>query len=100
MASSSQGDWGGVIILVLIVILAVSYRVAAHFIDKRIITQYIHRKHGKVQYISWEPFGPGWLGDNLNRIYRVAYVDKNGNLCTVFVKISLMAGLHLVSFTD
>ena len=100
MASSLQGDFGGVLTLVLIVVLAVSYRIAAHFIDKRMITSYFRRKDGEVNYISWEPFGPGWVGDNLNRIYRVGYMDKNGDSRRVYVKISLLGGLHIVSFTD
>jgi len=98
MVSSSQGDLGGIVLLVLVITLAVSYRIAAYFIDKRRIAEYFLRKHGEVNYISWEPFGPGWLGDNLNRIYHVGYVGQDGDSRRVFVKISLLAGIHTVKF--
>jgi hypothetical protein len=98
MISNTQGDSGGIFIALFLVVFAVSYRIAAYFIDKGRITKYFRRKYGEVNYISWEPFGPGWLGDNLNRIYRVGYVDENGDSNRVFVKISLLAGLHIVKF--
>ncbi len=99
MLGSAQGDSGGIFILLFVVVFAVSYRIAAHFIDKKRITSHFRRKDGsEVNYISWEPFGPGWLGDNLNRIYRVGYVDENGDSRRVYVKISLLAGIHIVSF--
>jgi hypothetical protein len=98
MVGSTQGDTGGIVIVLFVVVFAVFYRIAAYFIDKGRITKYFRRKHGEVNFISWEPFGPGWLGDNLSRIYRVGYVDENGDSQRVYVKISLLAGLHIVKF--
>ena len=89
-----------IFIFLTVVVLAVSYRVAAYFIDKRRIISHFRRKGGEVDYISWEPFGPGWLGDKLNRIYRAGYADEDGDSRRVYVKISLLAGLHIVRFTD
>jgi len=59
------------------------------------IRTYISDKGGKVIRIVWAPFGPGWLGERGNAIYKVDYHDRKGNHRRVHCKTSIFSGVYL-----
>ena len=44
---------------------------------------------------NWEPFGPGWFGEQEgNRIYAVRYLDRDGNEHEAHCKTSMWTGVY------
>jgi len=55
------------------------FRLAVGREDQDRIWQYIEQRGGNVLDSKWSPFGPGWFGEGSNRIYKVRYLDRDGN---------------------
>ena len=43
---------------------------------------------------NWSPFGPGWFGEKSDRIYRVRYLDADGNEHRAHCKTSMWSGVY------
>ena len=89
-----MGIAGGVFFVVLILILIVVIRLAAGGADHGRIRSYVAESGGSVQSIEWAPFGKGWFGEQNDRIYRVVYVDRDGNTHEASCKTSLFSGVY------
>ena len=44
--------------------------------------------------MRWAPFGKGWWGEGSDRIYRVRYLDPEGNEHHAFCKTSMGSGVY------
>lgn len=62
--------------------------------DRSRIRIEVETKGGVVSDIRWNPFGPGWFGDNIDRIYEVDYTDNLGNGRQAYVKTSMWSGVY------
>ncbi len=84
----------GMLVVVFIVIAIVFFGVSIVLDDDR-VRRDIAARGGRLIEKSWEPFGPGWFGEKNDRIYRIAYRDREGNLHSAHAKTSLLAGVYL-----
>lgn len=75
--------------------LAVVFRLLAGSLDRSRIEAYITSNGGRVESVSWAPFGPGWFGEKSDRIYQVRYVDRLGQAHDAHCKTSLTTGVYL-----
>jgi hypothetical protein len=83
-----------VLIPFVFIIIAIAIRVAAGSFDHNRVRQYVENRGGKVIEASWAPFGPGWFGGNRERIYRVRYLDGDGNVHDAFAKTNMLSGVY------
>jgi hypothetical protein len=83
------------LIIPVIVVAALGFRIAAAFMDHARIENYIRSLGGKVITIRWSPFGPGWFGEKSDRIYRVRYVDRDGDEHEAYCKTSMWSGVYM-----
>ena len=86
-----------VLFLPAVIVVAITVRIIAGFMDRERIQRFIGERGGRVLEISWAPFGPGWFGARGTRIYAVSYVDKEGGRHEVYCKTSMWSGVY---FTD
>jgi hypothetical protein len=89
-----MGIGGGIFLVILIIGLIVIIRLAAGGADHGRIRSYVAQRGGAVQSIEWAPFGRGWFGEQNDRIYRVLYVDSDGNEHEASCKTSLFSGVY------
>lgn len=73
---------------------AIFVRVLAGVFDVWRIRGYISSAGGKVLACRWFPFGPGWLGEKRDRIYYVAFADRDGAEHRAYCKTSLLTGVY------
>ncbi|QDU54893.1 hypothetical protein [Aeoliella mucimassa] len=83
-----------VVVFVFFVSIAVGARLFAGSMDGDRVRGYIHRQGGKLLSSNWEPFGTGWFGEKNDRIYRVRYRDRDGNIHNAVVKTSMFSGVY------
>lgn len=69
-------------------------RLVAGAWDHRRIRDDVAGRGGAVREIVWSPMGPGWFGDKSSRIYRVTYVDREGQVRSAFCKTNAMGGVY------
>jgi hypothetical protein len=74
--------------------LAIGFRLLAGTMDKQRIASYVASAGGRIESISWNPFGPGWFGEKSDRIYHVRYVDGQGFRHNAHCKTSLTTGVY------
>lgn len=77
-----------------VLLLAVWVRLSAGSLDRDRIRRYIATRNGRMIAANWSPFGPGWFGDERDRIYRVSYIDADGNRHQAYCKTSLWSGVY------
>lgn len=77
-----------------VVALAIGIRVFAGSLDHQRIAAYVESSGGRVESISWAPFGPGWFGEKSDRIYQIRYVDRLGQRHDAHCKTSLTTGVY------
>ncbi|MCA8964419.1 MAG: hypothetical protein H6838_16050 [Planctomycetes bacterium] len=82
-------------LFVLLIAVALVFRLLAGGMDKDRIDDYVRERGGKVRSKSWAPFGKGWFGERNARIYEVEYEDKHGDVHRATVKTSMFAGVYL-----
>lgn len=82
-------------ILLGIVLLAITLRVVADRLDRARVRGYIEKRGGTVLSLRWRPFGPGWFGEQSQRIYRLRYRDEPRQEREAFVKTSVLTGVYL-----
>jgi hypothetical protein len=86
-----------VIVVVGVFILAIVIRLIAGSFDGERVEQYIREIGGELIDRSWDPFGPGWFGDQDSRIYEIVYRDRDGRTHRAHVKTSMMSGVYLTN---
>jgi len=77
-----------------LVALMVVVRLVAGAWDHRRIRDDVAGRGGAVREIVWSPMGPGWFGDKSSRIYRVTYVDRDGQVRSAFCKTNALGGVY------
>src|SRR6186997_431639 len=74
-------------------ILVVVIRLAAGSMDRDRVDEYLRQRGGKLISAEWEMFGSGWSGDK-NRIYRVRYLDADGEERTAICKTKALSAVY------
>ncbi len=83
--------------IILFIILAIVIRLAAGAFDGDRVEQYVREKGWELIDKSWDPFGPGWFGEQDSRIYEIVYKDREGSVHRAHVKTSMMSGVYLTN---
>lgn len=69
-------------IFIIMVIMAI----ANTSLDDDRIAKEIEKKGGRLLTNTRSFFGPGWTGEQNDRIYKVTYIDKDGHTNEAFIK--------------
>jgi hypothetical protein len=80
----------------LIIPLAIIFFYLGYSIDRRDcerIIGYFKNYGGRLLYIKYAPFGPGWRGSNAS-LYRVDFIDKYGVEQSRFCKTGPFSGVY------
>lgn len=85
----------GVFLVVGVLILMV--RLALGSMDEERLRDYVKGQGWKLIRCSWDPLGPGWFGEQSNRIYRVVYEDEQGARYEAGAKTSIFGGVYLTN---
>ena len=85
------------VIIVVFVVIAIVIRLIAGSFDGERVESYIRQNGWELVDKSWDPFGPGWFGEEDSRIYQIVYRDKRGNLHKAHVKTSMLSGVYLTN---
>jgi hypothetical protein len=59
------------------------------------VEKYIESKGGELISQEYAPYGKGWLGEDRNRIFKISYRDKQGNLHESWAKTGVFSGVYL-----
>ncbi|MDF1798453.1 MAG: DUF4440 domain-containing protein [Planctomycetota bacterium] len=89
-----------IFMIALVVVAVVLIRLWAGSLDGDRIERHVQERGGRVVHKTWTPFGPGWLGEQSARIYRVVYEDRDGNRREASVKTSMMSGVYMLDEDD
>ena len=84
----------------LISFVLIVVRVLSGRLDKERIKKHIGSRGGQLIEARWDPFGPGWYGESINRIYLTRYIDRDGNQHKVHCKTSLWSGVYFAEHPD
>lgn len=84
-------------ILIGFLILAILISIIARSRDSDRIKKDIESKGGTLISKERAPFGKGWIGERNDRIYKVVYLDKDGNKHQAFVKTSSGSSVYYSS---
>lgn len=79
------------------VLLALVIRLLAGSFDGGRVEQYVRDMGGELIDRSWDPFGPGWFGEQDSRIYQIVYRDPADNIHRAHVKTSMLSGVYLTN---
>jgi len=79
------------------IILAGLIRIVAGSFDGERVEEHIREMGCELIDKSWDPFGPGWFGDNNSRIYEIVYRDQVGQVHRAHVKTSMLSGVYLTN---
>ena len=82
------------ILIPAVIAIAVITRLVAGSMDQDRISNHVKSIGGRILECTWSPLGPGWFGDNDNRIYLVRYVDKDGDTHMAYCKTSFWSGVY------
>jgi hypothetical protein len=82
-----------ILIAIVAIALAIGVRVVADRLDRSRIREHVESAGGTVLDISWNPFGPGWLGSR-ERIYDVTCKTSRGATITATCKTSMFSGVY------
>ncbi len=84
-------------VFLVFAVLALMLRLALGSMDEERLHDYV-KKHGwTLISCSWDPLGPGWFGEQSNRIYRVVYEDEQGIRYEAGAKTSVFGGVYLTN---
>ena len=78
----------------IILLIGIGIRVAAGYLDRDRIRQYVESRGGRFMSASWRSFGPGWFGGAKERIYFIRYYDFENNEHEAYVRTSMWAGVY------
>ncbi len=76
---------------------AVAIRLMAGGFDGDRVEAYVQQRGWELVDRSWDPFGPGWFGEEDSRIYRIVYRDERGDTHRAHVKTSMFSGVYLTN---
>ena len=82
------------LLIPVFIVVSIAIRLAVGSIDHDRIKHYVDERGGTVLYSHWSPFGPGWFGEQSDRIYGVRYLDKDGNEHEAHCKTSMWTGVY------
>ncbi|MHC4253831.1 MAG: hypothetical protein ACYS9X_32360, partial [Planctomycetota bacterium] len=74
--------------------LVIGVRLFMDRVDRERIRSYVAQEGGRVESITWSPFGKGWFGSQHSRIYEVTYADREDRLHRATCKTSLFGGVY------
>lgn len=77
----------------VVVLAALVMRILADQMDRARIRDFVAGRGGRVESISWQPFGRGWFGERGERIYAVRFVERGGREREATFKTSLFSGV-------
>ncbi len=86
-----------ILIIPVVIIVALVIRVIAGSFDADRVHMYVKSRGWKLIDQSWDPFGPGWFGEQDARIYAIIYEDQDGNRHKAHVKTSVFSGVYLTN---
>lgn len=81
-------------VIVAVILLSLVSRLLAGNMDRSRIESYVRANGGRIVSIDWAPFGPGWFGENSDRIYHVRYRDRDQQVHDAHCKTSLTTGVY------
>lgn len=76
-----------------ILAMGLAGRLVADRWDRQRIREFVEARGGRVEEVSWQPFGRGWFGERGERVYRVRFVDGSGHPREATFKTSLWSGV-------
>jgi catechol 2,3-dioxygenase-like lactoylglutathione lyase family enzyme len=82
------------LILFLAAVIVFFIRSLAGGMDRGRVEEYLRRRGAKLISASGEPLGKGWLGVKSDRIYRVLYVDAEGQERSAICRSSIWSGVY------
>lgn len=77
------------------VVLAILGRGVTHGMDRSRISAYAASQGWELLTCQWKLLGPGWLGNQRERMYAITYRDAEGRTHSAFAKTSMLAGVYL-----
>lgn len=86
-----------VLVFAGMIALVVVIRLAAGSFDGERVERYVAENGWELVDRSWDPFGPGWFGEQDARIYQIVYRDRQGNLHRAHVKTSMLSGVYFTN---
>jgi hypothetical protein len=87
----------GAVVMAIVgaVMMAVLGRVVTHNMDRRRIAKYAAGQGWELLTCQRKLLGPGWFGNNRERIYAITYRDAQGKTHAALAKTSALAGVYL-----
>jgi hypothetical protein len=85
---------GVVVLVIFFIAVAIAIRVLAGGMDHDRVRQYVQSRGGRVIEANWAPFGKGWFGEKGDRIYKVRFLDRDGNEHRAHCKTSTFSGVY------
>lgn len=86
-----------VLVFVGFAVLALVVRLMAGSFDGERVERYVREQGWTLIDRSWDPFGPGWFGEEDSRIYQIVYRDQQGNVHRAHVKTAMLSGVYLTN---
>lgn len=86
---------GFLLLIPVVIVIAIVVRLVMGAMDRDRIREYVGGQGGQLLEASWSPLGPGWAGEKSDRIYRVQYLDREGNEHQAHCKTSMWTGVYL-----
>ncbi|GJM24922.1 MAG: hypothetical protein DHS20C16_13370 [Phycisphaerae bacterium] len=74
--------------------ILIGVRLLEGAIDRNRIKRYVEDRGGETLQIKWRLFGPGWLGNKNQRMYRVVYRDADGRDHRTNCKTSMFSDVY------
>ena len=78
----------------LVIVGAIAFRIVMHFVDKGRIKDEVETRLGRIESITWNPFGRGWFFERGERHYDVTYIDRSGETVSTSCKTSFFTGVY------
>lgn len=86
-----------VLVIAGMIACVVTVRLVAGSFDGERVERYVAENGWELVDRSWDPFGPGWFGEQDARIYQIVYRDRQGNLHRAHVKTSMLSGVYFTN---
>jgi len=84
-----------VFVIIPMILLVLVIRLVAGSFDGDRVEAYVREQGWELVDKSWDPFGPGWFGEENARIYQIVYKDQHDALHRAHVKTSMWSGVYL-----
>ena len=84
----------GIPVFIGVLGVALVGRLIADRLDRRRIRENLSERGCSTIEIHWSPFGPGWFGENGDRIYEVIYLNKSGRRIVANCKTCMLSGVY------